>query len=464
MPKKMSLKATILFIIFGISIQIQNASAQVCSDPLNVIYGVTSSGDVVPVNVNDASIGAPLTSSGDAGYPGSTNIANSIGLDIQTGTFYYFQNNAAGTQQFVSFNAMTNTYAVLANSPITGTVVKGCVSADGKGYYCIDGNAQLCYYNILTNTWVSIGSNLVDQFSNNLAATFSSLGNGDMAIDGLGNLWIIASSTRHWGLYKLSAPLPTAATPVVTLAEMIPPSKFTPSGSAFVGIAYNATGQIYLSTVNDLYLLQSDLSITHINTYSNTGVVVDLTSCNYPFGVLPLSWKSFTATLQNNNSVLLSWSLNQQINNKGYNIERSVDGKKWDSIGYKGNNRQQGIAAYTFTDANAGREINYYRIEALNLDGNISYSEIETINIERNSSISIWPVPATNKINIETPGNTNINNGNAKIFNTSGQRVAACIIHGGTNTIDISSLPAGTYIVHIRLSNGKVTNQKLVKL
>ena len=439
--------------------------AQVCSDPYNTIYGITQNGDIVPIDVNDASVGAHITSSGDDGYPGFTNNANAIGLNIQNGKFYYFQDNDAGSQQFVSYDPATSTYALLANSPISGSVVKGCVSADGTGYYCIDGAGKLCYYNIAGNSWILISSNLVNQFSNSLAGTFSALGNGDISIDGLGNLWIVVASSSKWGLYEINAPLPTTATATLTLNEMVPPTQPVPSGLPFVGIAYNSTGQIYLSTVDDLYLLENDLSITHINTYSTTGVIVDLTSCNYPLFILPLSWTSFTASLQGNNSVSLYWSVSQQLNETGYYIERSTNGQHWENIGSREKRQgDAGEAAYRFTDASPNTGLNYYRIRTLAINGSSKYSEIKMVNVGNKGYINIWPIPAINKINIQIEGNTNGNSGEVRIFNSSGKKVTTNLLYGGLNTVDISSLTCGYYFVHITLSNGATINRKLIKL
>src|SRR5664279_2269058 len=115
----MQVKLIILLLI--VVIYAQNTAAQICSNPIDTIYGVEQNGNVVPINTNDAGIGPRLTNSADPGYPGSTSNANAIGLDIQNGTFYYFQDNSAGSQQFVSFNPSTNTYTLLANSPISGS-------------------------------------------------------------------------------------------------------------------------------------------------------------------------------------------------------------------------------------------------------------------------------------------------------------------------------------------------------
>ncbi|MEO7120736.1 MAG: hypothetical protein ABIY62_06540, partial [Ginsengibacter sp.] len=257
-----------------------------CSDPLNTIYGLDQNGNIKVININTSSVGSALNNSSATNYPGSTNSSNAIGLDIQSGLFYFFQNNSSGSQIFVSYNAATKTYQTLATSPISGSVVKGCVTADGKGYYCIDASGALCYYNIASNTWTKIGNNLVDQSNNNLATIFSNLGSGDIAIDGTGNLWIVVSSATQWGLYELPAPLPTTNTSTITLHELIAPTQPTPAGSPFGGIAYNSTGQIYMSTVNDLYILSSNFTLSHIGTFSSGGVGADLTSCNYPFSVL----------------------------------------------------------------------------------------------------------------------------------------------------------------------------------
>ncbi|MEP6583373.1 MAG: T9SS type A sorting domain-containing protein [Ginsengibacter sp.] len=458
----MSSKTIFVLILFGICVQ--SIDAQICSDPFNTIYGVDQFGGIVPIDVNSASVGTPVTSSSDPGYPGSTNNANAIGLNIQNGTFYYFQDNAAGSQQFVSYDPATSTYTLLANSPISGTVVKGCVSADGTGYYCIDGAGKLCYYDIVANAWKLISSNLVDQFSNSLAGTLSALGNGDMAIDGLGNLWIVVASPSKWGLYRIDAPLPITATATVILNEMIAPVKVTPSGLPFVGIAYNATGQIYLSTVDDLYLLENDLSITHINTYNTTGVVVDLTSCNYPLVILPLTWTSFTASLQNNNSVWLHWSVSQQLNEKGYYIERSMDSQHWENVGYQQSSQGEGERVFGFIDASPNNGINYYRIRTLAANGNSKYSEIRIVNISGKGYVNIWPTPASNKVYIQIAGNTNSNRGSASIYNSSGQQVANSSLHGGINTVDINELPVGYYIIHIFLPNGKTISRKLMKV
>ncbi|MDQ2753483.1 MAG: T9SS type A sorting domain-containing protein [Bacteroidota bacterium] len=409
-------------------------------------------------------MGSAMNNSNATNYPGSTSSANAIGLDIQSGLFYFFQNNSSGSQIFVSYNASTKTYQTLATSPISISVVKGCVTADGKGYYCIDAAGMLCYYNIASNKWTKIGSNLVDQFNNNLATVFSNLGSGDIAIDGTGNLWIVVSSATQWGLYELAAPLPITATSTITLHQLIPPTQPTPGGSPFGGIAYNSTGQIYMSTVNDLYILSSNFTLSHIGTFSSGGVGADLTSCNYPLSVLATDWSNFSAKIQSANAVQLNWSFNQSTETKGYFIQRSGDAMSWLNIDYKAGIAKEGAINYSFIDDATLPGINYYRIQMINSDGSLSYSTIRAINFLSKGNIRVWPVPARNVLHIDLQKSNNLEFTEVKIFTPSGALVLSQVSQLNGNGIDVSKLPIGLYFLHLSLANGTSYSEKFERL
>jgi hypothetical protein len=183
--------------LFAVLIVCKQTNAQMCSNPGSVIYALSNSGNIYPVTVSTGSVGAPVNSTA----LNSTNSANAIGYNTINGIFYYFQNASnGGSQQFVSYNPSTGTYATLAQAPITATAYKGCVSFNGTGYYCLDANGRLCYYDIPSDTWTFICSTFTDQYNNNVTTTLNSEASGDIAIDALGNLWIVSSSTSKWGL------------------------------------------------------------------------------------------------------------------------------------------------------------------------------------------------------------------------------------------------------------------------
>lgn len=434
-------------------------NAQTCQSSGSVIYALSTSGNIYPVTVSTGSVGAVVNSTS----LGWTNTANAIGFNTVNGLFYYFQNaNNGGSQQFVSYNPSTYTYTTLASAPITGIAYKGCVSFNGIGYYCLDTKGELCYYNIPSNTWTLVCSSFTDQYANNVTATFIAENSGDIAIDGLGNMWIVTSSYSQWGLYKLSAPLPTTSVASITLNLLVSPNTATPTGTNFAGIGFDPAGNIYMGTNNDLYLLQNNFTLSHLSTFSIAGICGDLTSCNFPFGILAVSFQNITAVANDNKSVSVSWVVSEQVSTKGYYVERSSDGSSWSQLGFVASNGGgESNARYRFSDNNPDNGTNYYRIEETDMDGSGDYSETRTVSIENTtgSYLRVWPNPAQDQIKIQN----NNNYVSARIYSQSGSLTSEITLKQGTNTMNVSALPFGAYIVNVRDVSGHSYNMKFIK-
>lgn len=435
----------------------KQSDAQICSNPGSVIYALSNSGAIYPVTVSNGSVGAAVNSTS----LGSTSNANAIGYNSVNGIFYYFQNAGSGSQKFVSFNPSTNTYTTLANSPITSIALKGCVNFSGTGYYCLDSQGNLCYYDISSNTWTLICSSFTDQFSNNVSATFTSQSSGDIAIDGLGNMWIVSSSNSSWSLHKLVTP-PITSVPSLTVTQLVSPNTATPTGVNFVGIAFDPAGNIYMSTNNDLYVLKQNFSLTHLSSFSTGGICGDLTSCNFPFGILALSFQNVNVKANDNSSVSVSWSVAQQAGTKGYYIEHSTDGSNWGDAGFVAAKEiYSSNAEYDFTDNSPFSGINYYRIHEVDMNDNGNYSEVKTVSLANGftASTQVWPNPAKDLIRIQNNSSYTM----ARIYNQSGALVSESKLNGGANTININPLPFGAYIMNIKDQNGNNYNQKFIK-
>lgn len=112
---------------------------------------------------------------------------------------------------------------------------------------------------------------------------------------------------------------------------------------------------------------------------------------------LPVKLISFTGTYKNN-TALLNWLAENQVNFSAYEIERSIDGSKFESIGLlnrqgTGLERQQ----YQFTDDLATNNSNvfYYRLKMVDLNGRYEYSNIIMLRKDRFNAagLSISPNP-----------------------------------------------------------------------
>lgn len=432
--------------------------AQVCSNPNN-IFGLNSSGQIYTINVSTAAEGAQINTASFSS--GSASSSNALGFNSQNGAFYYFRiNPTSSSQQFVSYNTTSNTDTILTSSPTSNSVHAGCVNNDGSGYYCLDVSGVLYYYSIYKKTWTKISSTLKTASGTNISNLIStSMSSGDIAVDGLGNLWILPSSKTNYGLYELAGPLPTTAQASLTLIQVLASTNTTPDGSAFEGIAFNSAGSIYMSTGNDnLYELINSTTLVKVGSFTVTGVGNDLTSCSFPYSTLPLSWTSFTTTLQDN-TVAVDWSISMARDVQGFYVEKSTDGIIWQSIGYVG--FSEGQQNYSATDANPAAGANYYRIREEDLNGSSNYSVTKEVTTATSVQIAVWPNPARSTVNVQNNGNDN--NVKTEVYDEFGKRISSTILHSGNNSINISSFAAGTYILHMQSSDGHVYNSKIVK-
>ncbi|MBC7510498.1 MAG: T9SS type A sorting domain-containing protein [Ferruginibacter sp.] len=163
-------------------------------------------------------------------------------------------------------------------------------------------------------------------------------------------------------------------------------------------------------------------------------------------GVLPVALTNFTAVLHNNQTIL-NWATSSEINNKGYDIERSTDAAEFKKIGYlagKGTSNLQ--QQYLFIDAQPTVGINYYRLKQIDLNANYKYSMVRQItNIGIGKSLRIYPNPATNNLNVSTTSLLQ----KIQITDMAGHTVITAIRTGNNTIIGISKLSAGTYICKI---------------
>jgi hypothetical protein len=391
-----------------------------------------------------------------------------MGYNNLNGKLYYFKRNTiASPQEFVSFDPATNMVVKLADCPASSIINLGCTTADGLGYYCLDAAGKLYYYSIPANTWTTISSSIKDQFGFSLSSVISTNSRimGDFAIDGAGNLWIVISGDTDFGFYKLSAPLPTIPVTNITIQRYLPPTTLTPSGRGFGGIAFNISGQIFLSTNsgdNKLYRMETNLSLTYISTLSVDGLGNDLTSCNFPLALLPFSFQSFSAVLKSHNKVQLNWTSQHEINTRSYFIEHSTDGIKWETIANIMAVNQGVSADYSFKHETEQPGEHFYRIRESGLL-DIKYSAVRMVESSGASVLSVWPNPAQDHITIHHGRAKNLS-ARVNIFDQSGIKLKEIVLDQQKNSIDIRTLSSGTYIINIQYTDGSRHIEKLVKL
>ncbi|UEG50951.1 T9SS type A sorting domain-containing protein [Ferruginibacter lapsinanis] len=178
---------------------------------------------------------------------------------------------------------------------------------------------------------------------------------------------------------------------------------------------------------------------------------------NQVIGLLPLKLATFTALISIDNSALLSWNTNDEINANSFIIEQSTDGVNFNYIASVSAKKQSNNSYNYKTDALATNAITYFRLKMIDTDGKFTYSSIIKVSIptDTKSTIAVFPNPASQWIKIQTANNGAGNNW-VRLLNSQGVLVKKLLLQQGTQTMDLRSLTAGVYYLQTPFGAKKV--------
>jgi trimeric autotransporter adhesin len=186
--------------------------------------------------------------------------------------------------------------------------------------------------------------------------------------------------------------------------------------------------------------------------------------------VLPVDLLTFSGTLQNNLSSLLTWKTENEINTAGFDLERSIDGNNFEKIAFVKAVGNSSTLNYSHIDNDAIEQqstILYYRLKIVNTNGSFKYSNIITISLPITKAfITVTPNPVLNDVkgSIVSPITGNVT---LRIFDNAGRIVLQTniFIKKGNNSFvqNIQSLAKGAYYIDIS-GNGIISRTKFQKL
>ncbi|TAE74634.1 MAG: PKD domain-containing protein [Bacteroidetes bacterium] len=210
-------------------------------------------------------------------------------------------------------------------------------------------------------------------------------------------------------------------------------------------------------------------------TWTNaTPHYVELTNINSfsPWSVgnnsdpLPVSLVSFTAQRQTENQVKLTWTTATEINNQGFDIEKSIDGIIFEKIGFVDGLGNSSVGkTYTFIDQN--QDAFYYRLKQKDFNNDFAYSEIKFVEGNGNDNLIVFPNPTIGNISLKLPRKVNPNIvGKIRLVDINGKEIRN--FEGKMGQAEsilktmIPDLEAGVYVIDVRTTAGN-WQQKLIK-
>ena len=174
---------------------------------------------------------------------------------------------------------------------------------------------------------------------------------------------------------------------------------------------------------------------------------------------VPVELTTFTAST-NKSGIVLNWSTASEINNHGFEVERSKDNVSFYSIGFvKGTGTTTEIQSYSFVDdiEYSGVKTYYYRLRQVDFDGRSQYSDVVNVDFDVPKDFVLsqnYPNPfnPSTKITYALPNQSPVV---IKVYDLTGQEVITLVDEvkeAGTYEINFDALnfSSGVYIYQMR--------------
>ncbi len=184
---------------------------------------------------------------------------------------------------------------------------------------------------------------------------------------------------------------------------------------------------------------------------------------------LPVELTTFVAEIIDN-SIHLSWETATEVNNYGFDIERSKDNNNWEKIGFvRGAGNSNSPKEYSFMDSKINSVGSYsYKLKQIDNDGAFSYSNVTEVKVSpvKYELYQNYPNPfnpITNiKFSLPEESRVVIN-----IYNMLGEKVME-LINGefvaGNQEVQLNAtdLATGTYLYTIETKNFKAVKKMIL--
>lgn len=221
--------------------------------------------------------------------------------------------------------------------------------------------------------------------------------------------------------------------------------------------SWTVTGTVDLAGADsENFLPDGTLRRTGLNGFSNFAIAGSEET-------LPVNLGGFTAVLKGEDALVKWFSLTEK-NVSHFNVERSFDGKEFESIGQvAANGNTSRRQDYQFNDINITKQtasVVYYRLRTIDFDKSEELSQVVSLNLsDLTRNVEIYPIPANERVflNANFAGTLTY-----RLFNMEGKEVSFNRFEG-TTSIELGDLAKGIYQVVIEGDTYRQVKKLVVK-
>jgi hypothetical protein len=270
--------------------------------------------------------------------------------------------------------------------------------------------------------------------------------------------WYKWERSTDGGLTWGPPPIPTTGTATPVLVGGL--YQFVTNYPAFLAYAADS-GHLYRVVVATS---NANLSSATCSFTDNKSVLLNLISCP---NVVDANFLSFTGSLNARGNAQLNWIVNNEQQLIKYEVEKSVDGTNYYSIGALPARNSINLVEYTFTDPDFLIKTKYYRLKIINVQQQFKYSKViilsKQINFEVNGLLN--PFSTSLQANIVLPYGGLVK---MWLFDSYGKQVMKenKQLNVGLNSVTywgLTNLSRGIYIIAFEYNN-QVVQRKISKI
>ncbi|MBC7946686.1 MAG: T9SS type A sorting domain-containing protein [Chitinophagaceae bacterium] len=166
-------------------------------------------------------------------------------------------------------------------------------------------------------------------------------------------------------------------------------------------------------------------------------------------------------------SIVLNWSTSQEINNKGFVIERSLDGNLFERIGWlDGRINSSSRIDYIYTDNFVQPGVTYYyRLRQTDLDAHEKLTTIRQARIsEGGIALTVGPIPAKDQLMVFISGSRE--KAEVTLVNMQGQTIRRwrqVNASGSPLTLSVEGIASGMYLLQVQLPGVNFTRKLVIE-